>query len=185
MELTGIEVSFMATSLMQKLRLAWRGWQRRREESQQEFVARNAGWSAAPAAPAPVSKIVEVTTTAIDRDGLQCAYLDESGQIAYYLDIESGEVIDVRDGALFSPPRYRRVPTRTVTTEEADRRAFVEQLEAGDRREELARRVDAAEAFRRVLAQDRALEKSWYNFKNDRANAAIDEWLGKQKRRAQ
>ena len=85
----------MATSLMQKLRLAWRGWQRRREESQQEFVARNAGWTAATA------------------EGLQCAYLDESGQIAYFLDIDSGEVVDVRDGSLLSPPRYRRVPTRT------------------------------------------------------------------------
>lgn len=169
---------------MQKLRLAWRGWQRRREESQQEFVARNAGWSAATPAAAPVSKTVEASTTTIDRDGLQCAYLDESGQIAYYLDIENGEVVDVRDGALLSPPRYRRVPTRTVTTEDADRRAFIAQLDAGERREELARRVDAPEAFRRVLSQDRALEKSWYNFKNDRANAAIDEWLEKQKRRA-
>jgi hypothetical protein len=169
---------------MQKLRLAWRGWQRRREESQQEFVARNAGWAAATPPPAPVARPADTATTSIDRDGLQCAYLDESGQIAYYLDIESGEVVDVRDGAALAAPRYLRVPTRTVTTEDADRRAFVEQLEAGDRREELSRRVDAPEAFRRVLSQDRALEKSWYNFKNDRANAAIDEWLQKQKRRA-
>ncbi|MEA2568046.1 MAG: hypothetical protein QOI24_47 [Acidobacteriota bacterium] len=169
---------------MQKLRLAWRGWQRRREESQQEFVARNAGWSAATPAPATVSKTVVASTTTIDREGLQCAYLDESGQIAYYLDVESGEVVDVRDGAALAAPRYLRVPTRTTTTEDADRRAFVEQLDAGDRQEELARRVDAPEAFRRVLSQDRALEKSWYNFKNDRASAAIDEWLQKQKRRA-
>ena len=77
---------------MQKLRLAWRGWQRRREESQQEFVARNAGWTAATPAPAPVVRPADAVTTSIDRDGLQCAYLDESGQIAYYLDIESGEV---------------------------------------------------------------------------------------------
>ena len=69
------------------------------------------------------------------------------------------------------------MPTRTSTSEENDRRAFVEQLDSGERRDELARRVDAAEAFRRVLSQDRALEKAWYNFKNDRANAAIDEWL--------
>jgi len=167
----------MATSLMQKLRLAWRGWQRRREESQQEFVARNAGWSApTPAAPQQARSSIPNTTT-IDRDGLQCAYLDESGQIAYYLDVESGEVIDVRDATSLAPPRYRRVPTRTATSEQNDRRAFVEQLDAGERRDELARRVDAPEAFRRVLSQDRALEKAWYNFKNDRANAAIDEWL--------
>lgn len=162
---------------MQKLRLAWRGWQRRREDSQREFVARNAGWTApAPAAP-PAPRISSVVSTSIDREGLQCAFLDESGQIAYHLDVESGEVVEVRDGSSLAAPRYRRVPTRTTTSEEADRRAFVEQLDAGERRDELARRVDAPEAFRRVLSQDRALEKAWYNFKNDRANAAIDQWL--------
>lgn len=162
---------------MQKLRLAWRGWQRRREESQQEFIARNAGWTKAETAPAPAKAAEVAASSTVDREGLQCAYLDESGQIAYYLDVDTGEVIDVRDGAPLAPPRYLRVPTRTVTTEQNDRRAFVEQLDAGERRDELARRVDAPEAFRRVLSQDRALEKAWYNFKNDRANAAIDAWL--------
>jgi hypothetical protein len=167
----------MAISLMQKLRLAWNGWQRRRENSQREFVARNAGWSAPTPAAAPPPRASSVVATSIDREGLQCAFLDESGQIAYYLDVESGEVVEVRDGSSLAAPRYRRVPTRTTTSEEADRRAFVEQLDAGERRDELARRVDAPEAFRRVLSQDRALEKAWYNFKNDRANAAIDQWL--------
>jgi hypothetical protein len=167
----------MAISLMQKLRLAWRGWQRRREDSQREFVARNAGWTAPAPAATPAPRASSVVSTSIDREGLQCAFLDESGHIAYYLDVESGEVVEVRDGSSLAAPRYRRVPTRTTTSEEADRRAFVEQLDAGERRDELARRVDAPEAFRRVLSQDRAVEKAWYNFKNDRANAAIVQWL--------
>jgi hypothetical protein len=33
------------------------------------------------------------------------------------------------------------------------------------------------ESFRAAIAEDRTLEKAWYNFKNDRANAAIDAWL--------
>jgi hypothetical protein len=172
----------MAMSLMQKLRLAWRGWQRRREESEKEFVARNAGWSATPASGATTAATSTSSVTAplageIDREGLQCAFLDESGQIAYYLDAENGEVIEVRGGPPLAPPRYRRVPTRNVTSEEADRRAFVAQLDPGEKRDELARRIDAPDAFRRVLSQDRALEKAWYNFKNDRASSAIETWL--------
>jgi hypothetical protein len=163
-------------TLIQKLRLAFRGWQRRREESQREFVTRNASWGSAPVAAATAPMKKELPSD-IDREGLQCAFLDESGQIAYYLDIDSGEVVEVRDGPALAAPRYRRVPTRTVTSEEDDRRAFIAQLDPGESRDALARRVDAPEAFRRVLAQDRALEKAWYNFKNDRAIAAIETWL--------
>ena len=167
----------MATTFLQKLRLAIGGWQRRREDRQQEFVRQNATWTPTTTPTNETKARVVSSSIEIDREGLQCAFLDESGRIAYYLDTETGEVMEMRDGGTLAAPRYRRVPARSDASEEADRRAFVEQLEAGDRREELARRVDAPEAFRKSLAADRALERAWYNFKNERATAAIEAWL--------
>ena len=159
---------------MQKIRLAFRGWSRRREEAQREFLARNlprpATPSAAPARPAH-------STSAIDIDGLTVAYLDDSGHFAHYLDTSTGEVIDVAGGETREPPRYRRIPQRTPQSESADRRAFVDKLEPSRARDELARAIGVPEAFRKALASDRTLERAWYNFKNDRAIAAIETWL--------
>ena len=155
-------------TLMQKIRLAIRGWSRRREEAEKEFLARNT-WSVGRSQPpAPEAG---AATHAIDTEGLTVAYLDDSGRIAYYLDTESGEVVDVRDGSALAPPRYRRVPARSEQTDAEDRRAFAASHEA------LAQSVGSAEEFRRALSGDRALERAWYNFKNDRAIAAIEEWL--------
>jgi hypothetical protein len=33
------------------------------------------------------------------------------------------------------------------------------------------------EEFRSAVAGDRALERAWYSFKNDRAIAAVETWL--------
>lgn len=120
--------------------------------------------------------MAEPAGPAIDREGLQVAYLDDSGRIDWYLDTETGEVVDVRDGRTLSEPRYRRVPQRSAESEEEDRRAFVLSLEEGALRARLAAARDAAE-FRTILSGDRALERAWYNLKNDRALAAIDAWL--------
>ncbi len=158
----------MATSLMQKLRLAWRGWQRRREDADREFLARNASWGPAGAAPAAAS--APAATKQVDLEGLQCAYLDDSGRIAYYLDMESGDVVDVHDGRALAPPRYRPVPRRTEASDAADRRAFVEKMDLR------IAHADAAE-FRAAIAKDRAVERAWYNFKNERATEAIAAWL--------
>jgi hypothetical protein len=74
----------MAISFMQKLRLAFRGWSRRREDDakrkEQEFLQRNVTW-AKPAAPAP-SQSVAKSALAIDLEGLQVAYLDDSGKMS-------------------------------------------------------------------------------------------------------
>ena len=102
------------------------------------------------------------------------AFLDDSGRIAYYLDTESGEVVDVRDAAALAPPRYRRVPARSEQSDAADRRAFAMKHQA------LLSSVGSAENFRSALSKDRALERAWYNFKNDRAIAAINAWLAQQ-----
>jgi hypothetical protein len=103
----------------------------------------------------------------IDMEGLVVAYLDDSGQFQHYLDIQTGEVIDTRE--VLEDVRYRRVPPR-----EADERsAFLAVLEDSGARARLA----AAQNFRSELARDRGLERAWYNFKNDRAIAAIEEWL--------
>lgn len=161
-------------TFLQKIQLAFKGWSRRREEAQRAFVAQNAGWGAAAKAPQAAGK--SAAGNAIDLEGLQVAFLDESGQIVYYLDTESGDVVDVRDGKPLPNPRYRRVPRRTAASEAEDRGAFVAAMEATPLRDALAASVDGA-AFRKVLAQDRGAERAWYNFKNDRATAAIERWL--------
>lgn len=173
---------------MQKLRLVLRGWSRRREEAgkrkQEEFLRRNMSWGAAPApaAPEPKSPPAAVPRLAqlppIDMEGLQAAYLDASGRIAYYLDIESGEVVESRDSAPMDPARYKPVPARGQRSEIDERRAFIETLEPSSTKQMLMKSVGSP-AFRTVLASDRALERAWYNFRNSSATAAVEEWLRK------
>jgi len=165
---------------MQKLRLAFRGWQRRRDEAQQEFVAKNASWAPAqpgqrPLTPAPLPASGARGAAAVDVEGLQCAYLDDSGRIAYYLDTGNGEVVEARDGEAYAEPRYRRVPRRSAASDAADQREFVATVDS-PMKERLRAAKDAGE-FRRVLSEDRKLERAWYVFKNDRATAAIESWL--------
>lgn len=154
---------------MQKIRLAIRGWSRRREEANQAFVASNV-WAPASAG-AESGRLKPAATQTIDMEGLVCAFLDDSGRIAYYLDTETGEVVDVRDGGALAAPRYRRVPARSEQSDAADRRAFAMKHQA------LLSSVASPDAFRSALGKDRALERAWYNFKNDRAIAAINAWL--------
>jgi hypothetical protein len=73
-------------------------------------------------------------------------------------------------------PRYRRIPARSETTEREDRRAFVASLDPTPARVALARSIDA-DSFRRALDSDRTILRAWYNFRNDRAIAAIEAWL--------
>ncbi|MEO6259082.1 MAG: hypothetical protein ABIP63_01985 [Thermoanaerobaculia bacterium] len=169
-------------TLMQKIRLIWRGWNRRRKEDaagrEQEFLARSSGWGK-PVVVTPVEKPVPLRSSAgidVDIEGLTVAFLDDSGQIAHYLDTESGEVVDVRGGAALALPRFRRVPARTPVSDEADRRAFTVALEP-PQRQRLETAVQSPEEFRQALSLDRALERGWYNFKNDRAIEAIERWL--------
>lgn len=159
-------------TLMQKIRLAIRGWNRRREEREKEFLSKNTGWgsAASPAAiPAAVAK------KPIDLEGLTVAWLDESGQFEHYLDLRNGEVIDSREP--LTGDHYRRIPTRSAQSDLDDRRLFVANLEPSAVREKLGASIGVPEAFRRTLATDRKLERAWYNFKNDRAIEAIGNWL--------
>ncbi|HSY51894.1 MAG TPA: hypothetical protein VLC46_24035 [Thermoanaerobaculia bacterium] len=167
-------------TLMQKIRLVFRGWQRRREERDKEFLTRNAAWgvtapSAAAAAP------VKPRSFTIDTEGLTVAYLDDSGQLAHFLNTEDGEIIDLRVAEInahpeLREPRYRRVPSRSEKSEVEDRRAFLASLDPSPECDALARCADAA-AFRRALASNRTIERAWYNLRNDRAIAAIEAWL--------
>lgn len=113
----------------------------------------------------------------LDLDGLQVAYLGVA--LAHYLDLETGDIIDLPldADAPGDESRYRRVPTRTAESEAEDRALFVEAMPRGELRDELARTVDDHGEFRRVLLNDRKTERSFFNFKNDRATKAIEEWL--------
>ncbi|HKR63255.1 MAG TPA: hypothetical protein VJZ00_05945 [Thermoanaerobaculia bacterium] len=107
----------------------------------------------------------------LDLDGLQVAYLGVA--LAHYLDVETGDIIDVPLDA--EPPgdadRFRRIPTRTPESEAEDRRLFAE------KHPQLGDVVEDAMEFRRVLSEDRPIERKFFNFKNDQANRAIEEWL--------
>ena len=113
----------------------------------------------------------------IDRDGLQIAYLGVA--LAHYLDLQTGDIIDLPLTA--SPPgdasRFRRIPTRTTESEADDRRLFLETLKMPDARERLRRVIGDAQAFRAALSEDRLIERSFFSFKNDQATKAIEEWL--------
>jgi hypothetical protein len=100
-------------------------------------------------------------------DGLTVACLDSSGQLAHYLDIQTGDVIDTREA--MTGDRYRRVPSQS---ESADRTAFLATVDDSGARARLK-----SGDFRNELARDRKLERAWYNFRNDRAIAAMEQWL--------
>ena len=169
----------MALTFFQKLQVAFRGWSRRREEEEtkrnEEFLKRNVQWSAPPAKAAEAAALHRAAPREIDLEGLQVAYLDDSGQIEYYLDMQTGEVVEVRGAA---PPadqsRFKRVPQRGADID--DRRAFVETLEDSLVKEFLKANVGTGD-FRKILATDRNVERAWYNFRNQRATSAIASWL--------
>ena len=176
----------MAISFCQKIRRALRGWSRRREEEskrkQEEFLRRNMRWAPPPPAReqpqvGPVPAKPSAPQKTIDLEGLQAAYLDGSGVIAYYLDVESGEVVETRDGATLDAARFKRVPPRAAEID--DRRAFIETLEPASSVRMLLMKSVGSPAFRSVLASDRTTERAWFNFRNARATKAVEEWLRK------
>ncbi len=118
----------------------------------------------------------------LDLDGLQVAYLGVA--LAHYLDVETGDIIDLplEAEAPGSEERFRRIPTRTAESEEEDRRLFVETLQGEfvPFRAPLAAAAENHNEFRQILSADRRVERSFFNFKNDRATRAIEEWLAEE-----
>jgi hypothetical protein len=113
----------------------------------------------------------------LDLEGLQVAYLGVA--LAHYLDLETGEIVDLPLDAEApgEDDRFLRIPTRTPESETEDRRLFVEKLPPSGMRDQLAGTIDDWNAFRHVLLEDRKTERQFFNFKNDQATRAIEEWL--------
>lgn len=153
---------------MQKIRLAIRGWNRRRDEKDKEFLAKNA-WSGGQAIPPVQAGQARLPVLHVDVEGLTVAYLEDSGVFKHYLDIETGDVIDSREP--LTGARYRQLPARRPDADE--RREFIRSVDDSGARARLTSATD----FRSEIARDRALERAWYNFRNDRAIAAIQTWL--------
>ena len=116
----------------------------------------------------------------LDLDGLQVAYLGVA--LAHYLDLETGDIVDLPLDA--DPPgdasRFLRIPTRTPESEAEDRRLFVEKLQDAAARNQLARLIDDPNAFRAAIAEDLRVQRAFFNFKNDQATRAIAEWLARE-----
>ena len=113
----------------------------------------------------------------LDLDGLQVAYLGVA--LAHYLDLETGDIVDLplEEEPPGEEDRFLRIPTRTPESELEDRRLFVEKMPASAMRDQLGRTLDDWNAFRHVLLEDRKTERQFFNFKNDQATRAIEEWL--------
>lgn len=113
----------------------------------------------------------------LDLDGLQVAYLGVA--LAHYLDLQTGDIVDLPLDA--EPPggdeRFLRIPTRTDESESEDRRLFVDRMPLSPMRDQLASALGDWNAFRAVLSDDRKLERSFFNFKNDQATRAVEAWL--------
>lgn len=173
----------MALTFLQKLRLGLRramstsasSDQRKRED----LVARNTPWLAKDVSGAAQAR--DTNASGIDLEGLQVAYLDDSGQFDHFYDRESGDVID---RVLGSPEAidsgWIPIPRRSAESDAADRTAFAHSIEKTASRERLLAAASDAKAFRAALGEDRTLERRWYNFKNDRASEAIAQWLHEQ-----
>ena len=113
----------------------------------------------------------------LDLDGLQVAYLGVA--LAHYLDLETGDIIDI---PLDDPPpgdasRFLRIPTRTPESEDEDRRLFVEKMERSAMKDRLAHLVDDPNGFRAAISEDLRVQRQFFNFKNDQATRAIEEWV--------
>jgi hypothetical protein len=112
----------------------------------------------------------------LDLDGLQVAYLGVA--LAHYLDLETGDIIDLPldADAPGGTDRFLRIPTRTAESEVEDRREFVARMPPTAMRDQLASALADWNAFREVLSEDRKTERQFFNFKNDRATQAMEEW---------
>jgi hypothetical protein len=178
-------IATMALTWFQRLKVAFRGWSRRRDEANDAFLRKNTGWAPQPGATAAKTAAdgrgaSSGTVKKIDLEGLQVAYLDDSGQISYYLDTVSGDVVEARDAPTRADMeisgRFKRVPARSEESDTADRRAFIASLEESQLKESLSATANPQD-FRKALAADRGAERAWYNFKNQRATTAIASWL--------
>src|SRR6187549_4210688 len=105
----------------------------------------------------------------LDLDGLQVAYLGVA--LAHYLDLETGDIVDLPLDAEApgEDDRFLRIPTRTPESETEDRRLFVETMPPSAMRDQLESTIDDWNAFRHVLLEDRKTERHFFNFKNDQA----------------
>ena len=113
----------------------------------------------------------------LDLAGLQVAYLGVA--LAHYLDLETGDIIDLPldDDPPGDDSRYLRIPTRTPESEAEDRRLFVEKMEFSVLRDRLRALVDDPNGFRAALSEDLRAQRQFFNFKNDQATRAIEEWI--------
>ncbi|HVR44957.1 MAG TPA: hypothetical protein VMS56_16115 [Thermoanaerobaculia bacterium] len=176
----------MAIGFWQKVRLGLAGWSRRRREGEmrrrREFLERATGWG--PSSEPPRGGAAGAATgPKFDLEGLQIAWMDGSGRIAYYLDLQSGDVVEVRPGDDATPyadsGRWARVPGRTPESEAEERRLFARTVEPEGLRRRLEATLEAAEpaqAFRRELAGSREAERAWSSFRNERASRAAAAW---------
>jgi len=180
----------MAMTFLQKMRLMFRGWNRRREERTRlrnaAFLERELGAGGAVARSTSIHQEKPPREERFDLDGLQVAWIDDSGAFVRFLDLETGDVVECEEGAEAEierlrsrASRYREVPARSAASDAEERRLFVERLEPRMRLRLMAALAgeDGAREFRRILSTERRIERDWYNFRNDRAIAAIQEWL--------
>lgn len=171
-------------NLLQKMRLGLKGWLRRRSERAEgrraAFLDRELRWERPAEAERPPEAGARPGPD-LDWEGLQVAWLDRSGRIAWYFDPATGEVLRAEEGS--EPPgdgTFHLIPHRSAETDRADREAFTAGVEDARMKSELetANRAEEPDAaFRAALVGARELERSWISFRNARASRAVAEWV--------
>ena len=123
-----------------------------------------------------------------------CLALDSGpGDLAWYLDVQTGEVVLVNseyDPAEMepslediekAPERFICVPTAESDSTYGDMQAFLEALEDPTLKESLQLALSGPGSFRRfkaVLGHVPEQRKKWLEFKNARLRERAREWLG-------
>lgn len=127
----------------------------------------------------------------VDLDELCSAMEDSSWEHAYYLDLETGEILFVsdmkdketeklRDDIDENPDRYESIPKAESSEGYADMDDFIATVEDEHLAELLKVAIDGKGAFRRfkdVLARYPEERERWFKFKDDRVRGRAMEWL--------
>lgn len=129
----------------------------------------------------------------IDMDGLMQAFEDHDYDNTFYLDLESGEVLAVRESDFQEdvlppvaaeveshPQRYFAIPPLDPDDILEDMAAYIGEEGGEDMLERFDRAVDeglAGNTVEEFLAENPEIREGWPSFHRERLEARIREWL--------
>lgn len=124
----------------------------------------------------------------ISWESLEDAFENNAHEVHSYLHLETGEVIRVVDGVadptmhsrIMSDPLYLRVDPVSSREQYRWMEHYIEELEDGSLKEQLAAAIDGKGAFRRfkdVLVHHQGPRERWFAFRSARLRECMEAWL--------